>query len=461
MPEKYDLVVIGCGPAGEKGAVHAAFFGKKVAVVEREPYLGGTGINTGTIPSKTLRETALYFSGLRNRGLYGIDYSIRKGLTISEFLHREKLVVEALRDRALHNLQRHGVELVWGTASFADPHLIRVVTRDGASRDLAADKILIATGSSPFHPPGIPFAEQAVYDSDEILTMPSIPKTMAVLGGGVIGCEYASIFQALDVQVTLVERADRVLGFLDAEICTRLQDRLRQLGMTFLFGEKVSQTTCSGPTSVTIKMESGREITSEAALFATGRKSNVEGLGLEKIGVALGERGLIKVDAAYRTNLDHVYAAGDVIGFPALASTSMEQARVAVCHAFGVGAKERLSPVLPYAVYTVPEIGSVGKSEDDLKKDGVEYVVGRATYDEVPRGQILGDTAGMLKLVCAKADKKLLGAQLIGEGASELVHIAANCLQNGDGAREIADAVFNYPTLAELYKVAAFRALRA
>lgn len=454
----YDLIVIGSGPAGEKGAAQAAYYGKKVAIVERADHLGGAGINTGTVPSKTLRETALYFSGLRQRGLYGIDYSLKEGLTVSDFMYRKQIVVENEWDILTRNLERHNVEVVWGEASLADPHTVHVRLKAGGEADLTADVILIATGSTPFHPPNIPFDDQMIYDSDEILRMDRIPKTMAVIGGGVIGCEYASVFTALGVQVTLVETRDRLLPFVDGEIAQRLKNQLESLGLRFVFNNRVTAVNVHDD-HTDLTLDSGDVLECEIALWAAGRKSNVERLGLETLGVKLGERGLILVNDKYQTNVPNIYAAGDVIGFPALASTSMEQARVAMVHAFKLIYKERVSPVLPLAVYTIPEISMVGLTEEECREKDVAYLVGRSYYEKSPRGQIIGDLSGMLKLIFSPEDKKLLGVHLIGELASELIHIGAHVMVGGGTIDEFIQAVYNYPSLSDSYKYAAYDGL--
>ncbi|MBI1881255.1 MAG: Si-specific NAD(P)(+) transhydrogenase [Chloroflexi bacterium] len=454
----YDLVVIGSGPAGEKGAAQAAYFGQRVALVEREPSLGGSAINTGTIPSKTLRETALYFSGLQQRGLYGIDYCLKEGLTVQDFMHREHVVVNRERQIIKQNLERHNIEIVWGTGAIVDPHTICVQTHGGETRNLNTDFILIATGSSPYHPPDVPFDNELIYDSDSILKMKFIPKTMAVIGGGVIGCEYASIFTALGVQVTLVESRDRLLAFVDDEIAAKLQTQLTELGLRFVFNERVMKIETSHD-HVHLQLKSGAQLECDIAMFAAGRQSNIQGLGLEALQVAQGERGLILVNEHYQTNIPNIYAAGDVIGFPALASTSMEQARVAMAHAFNLQYKERVSPVLPYAIYTVPEIAMVGLSEDECIEKKIPYLVGRAYYHHNPRGQIIGEVHGMLKLIFSPEDKKLLGVHLIGEMSAELVHIGAQVLANGQTIDAFIMAVFNYPTLSDAYKYAAYDGL--
>ena len=456
-PDSFDLIVIGCGPAGEKAGAQAAYFGKRVAVIERAPHMGGSCINTGTVPSKTLRESALYFSGLKQRGLYGIDYSLKENLTVHDFMHHEREVVDMERRRILKNLELHKIELVRGQASFADAHTIAVSSPHG-TRQLRGEIILIATGSKPHRPPEIAFDDVHTFDSDTFLQMDRIPKSLAVIGGGVIGCEYASIFKALGVDVTLVDGRDRLLPFLDFEISNRLHDRLAVIGMHFLFNERPVKTENSAA-GVRLSMKSGRTLETEAALFAAGRRAAADGLALEKAGLSLNDRGYISVDDHYRTTVPHIYAAGDVIGFPALASTSMEQGRVAVCHAFGLKYKERVASLLPMGIYTIPEISAAGETEESCQEKKLDYVVGRALYANNARGHIAGDTAGMLKLIFARADKKLLGVSIIGESATELIHIGMMVLDKGLAIDEFIEAVFNYPTLSETYKYAAYDGL--
>jgi NAD(P) transhydrogenase len=454
----YDLVVIGSGPAGEKGAAQAAYFGKKVAIVERSSYLGGAGINTGTVPSKTLRETALYFSGLRQRGLYGIDYSLKENLTVSDFMYRKGIVVENEWSLIRRNLEKHHIEIVQGVAALKDAHTVQIHRADGSQANLTTDIVLIATGSSPYHPPDVPFDHRVIYDSDSILRMSHIPKSMIVVGGGVIGSEYASIFTALGVQVTLVDSRHRLLPFVDQEIAERLQQQLEGLRLRFIFNDRVVNIKVSN-NHVDLSLKSGEQLAGEIALFAAGRQSNVGGLNLENLGVKLGERGLILVNEKYQTSAPNIYAAGDVIGFPALASTSMEQARVAMVHAFNLRYKENVSPILPLAVYTIPEISMVGLSEEECQKKNMPYLVGRAYYENNARGQIIGDLSGLLKLVFSPSDKKLLGAHLIGELASELVHLGAQVMTAGGTIDAFIHAVYNYPSLSDAYKYAAYDGL--
>jgi NAD(P) transhydrogenase len=453
--DRYDLIVIGSGPAGEKGAAQAAYFGKRVALVEREPHVGGAGINTGTVPSKTLRETALYFSGLRQRGLYGVDYSVKPDLTVHDFMYREQEVVRSLREVVSANIERHAIDLVRGQAVFEDRHTVRV-----GERRLRGDVILIATGSVPTRPAGVPFNDRRVHDSDEILTMTRLPRSLAVVGAGVIGCEYATIFAALGISVTLVDGRARLLAFVDGEIANRLQAQMQRLGIDVRLGERVIhyETDANG---IRLDLETGAALKTEAVLVAAGRVANVAGLGLERAGVAVNERGLLSVNDRYQTSVPHIYAAGDVIGFPALASTSMEQARVAMVHAFDLRYKTAVAPIFPLAVYTIPEIAMVGETEESCRDKRIDYCVGRAFYQANARGQIMGDLGGELKLVFRYPDKTLLGVHVIGEIAAELVHVGLMALQAGGTIDMFINTVFNYPSLGDTYKYAAYDGLGA
>ena len=457
MAQEYDLIVIGAGPAGEKGAAKAAQYGKRVALIEREPYLGGAGINTGTIPSKTLRESALYFSGLQQRGLYGIDYSLKDNLTIKDFMHRERTVVRKERKMIAEHIDEHKITLMHGEGSLKDRNTVRVKSsRD--EQEIVGDFILIATGSSPHHPPEIPFDGELIFDSDTILDMKRIPKTMVVVGGGVIGTEYASIFTALAIRVTLIEPKGSIVSFVDSEIRQRLTDQLLKLGIHFIFDDRMASIE-PRKDHVHLNLEKGGKHEVDVALIAAGRQSNVEGLGLEELGVTLGKRGLIIANDDYQTSIPNIYAVGDVIGFPALASTAMEQARAAVVHAFDLKYKEKLAPFLPLAVYAIPEVSAVGLTEDECRDQNIPYLVGRSYYEENARGQIIGDMSGMIKLVFSPMDKKLLGAHIIGEQASELIHIASHVMLTGGPIDAFIEAVYNYPTLSDSYQYAAYDGL--
>jgi NAD(P) transhydrogenase len=456
--EHFDLIVIGSGPAGEKGAAQAAYFGKRVALVEKEPVLGGSAANTGTLPSKTLRETALYLSGFHQRELYGIDVrGLKEKVTVRDFLARELLVKENERARIIDNLRRHRIRLYQGTASFVDPHTVAVQTDQCPELRLQADVILIATGSAPHRPPSIPFYDPRVYDSDTILTLHAIPESLLVLGGGVIGCEYACMFAALGVRVTLVEKRAHILEFLDAEIVAALQKQMTAMGIRMLMPDVEEEIRLGDSIAVTLR--SGTVLSVDAILVSSGRTARTQALGLDKIGIGLDERGRIPVNDRYQTSIAHIYAAGDVIGNPALASTSMDQARVAMVHAFDLQYRKGLPMLLPYGVYTIPECSMVGESEESLKKKEIDYVVGRTPYADNARGKIIGDEAGFLKLLYKTDDMKLLGAHAIGEQATEIIHLGLSAILMGASAELFIQTCYNYPSLSEMYKYATYDAL--
>jgi len=454
----FDVVVIGSGPAGEKGAAQAAYFGKRVALVEREGVYGGAAANTGTLPSKTLRETSLTLSGFRNRGLYGVDLSLRRQATVRDLMNRESAIVATERERIEQNFERHHVTVFRGDASFRDAHTVRVDAKGRQSVDLRADFVLIATGSSPRRTDMFPFTHPRVYDSDEILTIDCIPRSLIVVGGGVIGAEYAATFAALEAEVALVEGRDRLLSFLDGEIAQALRRGMEHLGIRFYMPRRVAGCQADDE-GVTLRLEDGEEIRAEMVLVSAGRISNTSALNLEAAGIRCGKNGLIEVDEHFRTSAPCVYAAGDVIGFPALASTSMEQARLAMVHAFDLAYKKALAPVLPYGIYTIPEVSMAGETEESLAAKGVDYVVGRAAFQHNARGQIIGDREGMLKLIFETKTLKLLGVHVIGEQATELVHVGLTALLAGAGADLFIQTCYNYPTLSETYKYATYDAM--
>ena len=454
----YDLIVIGSGPAGEKGAAQAAYFGKRVALIEREPMLGGAAANTGTLPSKTLRETALYLSGFRQRGLYGVKMTLKDKVTARDFLYRERQVQHVEHARIAANLQRHKVEVFAGHASLANQHTVVVERRDAPSLALEGGVILIATGSHPFRPAVFPFEDSRVYDSDTILDLHDIPDEMLVVGGGVIGCEYACMFAALGIRVTLLEGRERLLAFLDAEVAQLLTRCMIEMGVDLRFNESVASVKTEGAT-LTATLASGAAHLTNTILVAAGRSGNTDKLNLAAAGFAAGKRGVIEVNGHYQTAVPHIYAVGDVIGFPALAATSMEQARVAMVHAFDLKYKTRVAPILPYGIYTIPECSMAGETEESLRKMSRPFFAGVAQYDANARGQIIGAKAGFLKLLFAADTMKLLGVHAIGEQASELVHIGLVALHAGAGADLFIETCFNYPTLGELYKYATYDAL--
>jgi NAD(P) transhydrogenase len=477
---EYDLIVIGGGPAGISGATAAGSLGKTVALVDRHHELGGAGANTGTVPSKTLRETAMALSGLRSRDLYGVDLSLRREATVSDFLRHERNVKSGMNMMFDVWLESFGADVFYGHASFLDPHSVRVKTfprsaaRDQHKSNVAMDegelllhgqKILVATGSSPVRPDIFPFGP-GVYDSDTLLEILKLPQTMAVIGAGTIGSEYACVFAALGTEVHLIDGRDVLLPFLDGDVAKTLEEEMKRNGIVFHWKEHANSCALldarepGGTGRVTLDLSSGLKLEVDEVLVAAGRKSNTENLNLGAAGVKLGERGLIVVDETFRTNVPHIYAAGDVIGFPALASTSIEQARRAIRHAFDFPARAGTPKLLPHAIWTIPEIGMVGKTEEELKKDGIPYVVGRAAYTDIARGRIIGDTRGFLKLLFQLPNLELVGAHVIGEDATDVVHIGLMGMLTHARAGFFDAVCFNLPTLGSLYKVATFNAMQ-
>ena len=463
MDDHFDLLVVGAGPAGEKGAAQAAYFGKRVCVVERAPKPGGAAVNTGTIPSKTLRETALYFSGLRQRGLYGVKYHVENDITISDFMYRERAVVESAWQLIDENFARHGIVVVQGTAKVVDAHTIEV-TRFHDVRRITADVILIATGTHPLRPPEIPFDGEVIVDSDDILMLQSIPQRMVVIGGGVVGCEYAGIFAALGCRVTLMNARERLLTQLDTEVSEALRaDMTRRLSVQVLLNAEATTVRVEGAEKeriAIVTLTDGTEIVADCVLYSVGRIGSTKDLGLEDAGVRVTPRGFVTVDENFRTTVPSIFAAGDVIGYPALAATSMEQARVAMCHAFDLKYKDKVSPVLPYGVWTVPEIAMVGETEETARAKGLNYETGKSSYRTNPRGQIIGDLDGFIKLIFHREDQTLLGCSVFGENACELIHIAAAVISFGGTIDYFIQGVFNYPTLSDAYKYAAYDGLQ-
>lgn len=462
--ERFDLVVIGSGPAGEKGAAQAAYFGKSVALVERQTEPGGVSVHTGTLPSKTLRETALYLTGFQRRELYGMTLRLDRKKSLRQLTGRLHDVTASQTRQISRNFERHRIATIAGRARFLDPGTIGVFDADGnETRRLAFDAALVAVGSSPLPPRGITFADPDVEDSDQVLDLDRIPDSLAVVGGGVIGCEYASLFAALGTRVTLIEGRDRLLGFLDGEVSSTLKIALERMGGEVLLGdavETISREANLPANALRLMLKSGRVLAADKVLFSAGRRGNTEGLGLEQAGVSFDEKGRIPVNEHFQTNVPRIYAAGDVIGFPALASTSMEQARVAACHAFDIPFLTAVARLFPYGVYTIPEVSMIGATEEELKGKGIPYEVGRARYENNARGQITGDLDGFVKLVFDPATKKLLGAHLIGGGATELVHIAQMVMLKDGGLDDFIHSVFNFPTLAECFKYAAYDGLQ-
>ncbi len=457
MTDGFDLVVIGGGPAGERGAAQAAYFGKRVALVERAPEPGGAAVHTGTLPSKTLREAGLFLSGYRQRDMYGVNVHVDPEVTVARLLER-KNVVEGLETQRIHaNLERHGIELIRGKGRLVGRQAVAVQQREG-ERSLEAAFVLLVTGSSPFRPPGIPYDDEDVHDADGILRIDRLPTRLAVIGGGVIGCEYACMFAALGVEVHLIDPRPALLPFLDAEMGERLADAMTTLGVRLHLERQLEHVARVGGVLVTT-LTSGAEIEADTVLLASGRSGNTAGLGLEDVGVEVDRRGYVVVDEDFRTAVPSIYAAGDVVGFPALASVSMEQARVAVCHAFGFTYKRQVAELYPYGVYTIPEVSCVGLGEDEALRRGIDLVVGRARFADNVRGQIVGDRDGLVKLVFDRSTRRLIGCHVIGERASELVHVGQAIITLEGTVETFIEMVFNHPTLGETFKYAAYDAL--
>jgi NAD(P) transhydrogenase len=448
----YDLLVIGCGPGGQKAGIAAAKLGRRAAVVESRDVVGGVCVNTGTIPSKSLREAVLYLTGMAQRDLYGQSYRVKENITMEDLSRRTHHVVgreiEVIRDQ----LSRNRVALLPGQARFVDEHTIAVRNETGEQR-VTADKIVIAVGTRPARPDSVAFDDVNIFDSDGILGLHQIPRTLVVVGAGVIGIEYASVFAALGTKVTVIEQRDRMLEFCDEEIVEALQFHLRSLAVTFRFRETVQEVEPHDGGTLT-RLASGKVVAADVVMYSAGRQGATDGLGLETIGVMPDKRGRIAVDEHFRTNLDHIYAVGDVVGFPALASTSMEQGRLAAYHAFQE-TTGTLGRTMPIGIYTIPEVSYVGETEAQLTEASVPYEVGVSRYRELARGQICGDSYGMLKLLVSPLDRKVLGVHLFGTGATEIVHIGQAVMGCGGTVDYLMEAVFNYPTLAEAYKVAA------
>ncbi len=457
--ERYDVLVIGSGPAGEKAAIQAAKLGRRVAIIEKDPLPGGVCLHTGTIPSKTLRETALFLADVSERAPHGIRLALEKSATLSELMHRKGGVIRSQVSVLQARLARNDIEMIGGEATFLDEHTLAVRSGRGQERVCGAEFIVIATGSKPMRPADISFDDISIYDSDTILRLDAIPHTLTIVGGGVIGCEYACIFAALGVRVTIVDRRERLLRFVDREIAEMLAYRMRQTKVTLRFGEAVTRIELTEPGRVIAHCESGKEIKSERLLYALGRIGNTDGLNLEAAGLKPDKAGMVQVNRYYQTEIPHIYAVGDVIGFPSLASTSMHQGRLAMAHALGLEPEETLPALLPYGIYTIPEISMVGATEAELTEGKVPYEIGLAFYRESARGEIIGDVHGMLKLLFHRKTLGLLGVHIIGDGASEIIHIGQAVLCFKGTVEYFVDNVFNYPTLSEAYKVAALNGL--
>lgn len=460
MPEfEYEVLVIGSGPSGQRAAIQAAKLGRRTMLVESKAVVGGVCINTGTIPSKTLRQAVLHLSGFREREIYGASYSVKQNITMADLHFRTEHVIRHEIDVTRHQLQRNRVEVTAATAQFVDEHTISLASVAGhGEQKVTAQHVIIAAGTRATRNGHIAFDAQRIFISDDVLGLDSLPRSMAVIGAGVIGVEYATIFSTLGVRVTLIDKRDRLLPFIDHEIADNLAYHMQQNRVTLRLGEEVSGLETIADEKgerVKIHLASGKQIVTEKALYSIGRSGATETLNLAAAGVRTDDRGRVVVNESYQTSAPHIYAVGDVIGFPSLASTSMEQGRHAVCHAFGVPTVH-MPHLFPYGIYTIPEISTVGRTEEELTQAGVPYEIGKANYREIARGQILGDVTGMLKLLFHLETREVLGVHIIGDGASELIHIGQAVMAHGGTVDYFVNTVFNYPTLAECYKTAAF-----
>ncbi len=458
--KSFDLVVIGSGPAGEKAAAKAAYFGKSVALIEKEVSYGGAGVQTGTLPSKTLKETALYLSGVYQKGVFGIDRALGREAGVQDFMYRKNVVTKDMHRIIKNNLERHGIEVFNGNASFIDDHHVKI---DGPiEQTIRGEFILVATGSYPYQPDHIPFDGKRVHDSDTILDIKSFPKSICVLGAGVIGCEYATIFGAMGVKTFIVNDRDKILGFLDKEISEALVAQMKKNDIEILFNNSIEgfEVPEDENEPLRLALKSGETLKVDMFLFAAGRSGNIKGLECKNAGIETGKRETILVDENFRTNIPNVFAVGDVIGFPALASTSMEQGRIAITHMFDTKDLASLADVFPYGIYTVPEVSMIGLTEEQAAEQGISYGTGHSYYRDVARGRIMGyEDNGFLKLIFRKEDKVVIGVHIMGHNATELIHYGMSLVRNEKTLDYVIGTVFNYPTLHDLFKYASYDGL--
>jgi NAD(P) transhydrogenase len=460
--KQFDLIVIGSGPAGEKAAVKAAYFGQKVALIEKEKSFGGAGVQTGTIPSKTLKESALHFSGVYEKGIYGLDYKFSHKATVNDFMFRKNLVSKAIGNEVEENLKRHHVEIIRGDAQFISPHNLKVTSNSEPPITIEGKFILIATGSYPFHPNHIPFDGKRIHDSNTILSIEQFPSSILVVGAGVIACEYATIYAAMGVKVFLVNNRSTVLNFADAEISEALKTEMENSGITFFEDSDVDQVQVpsSNEQPLQISLNNGEEVEADMFLFAAGRNGNTNALKLDKAGLTAGKRELIEVNEKYQTIVPHIYAVGDVIGFPALASTSMDQGRMAIAYMFEAGDLETISNIFPFGIYTIPEISMVGLTEKEAKDAKIDYCVGRSYYKNISRARIqMDNNIGFMKIIYDKKTMVVLGIHILGQLATEIIHYGLTLVKDERTVNDIISTVFNYPTLHDLYKYAAYDGL--
>lgn len=458
----FDLIVIGGGPAGEKAAAKASYFGKKVALIEKAMYPGGAGVHTGTLPSKTLKETALFLSGKNDKGIFGVDKDLKRNVSIEDFFYRRNYVTESETKAINSNLDKHKIQVFHGLGEIQDPHTVEVsISNSDEKKQVTGEFILICTGSLPHRPPEIPFDGIRIHDSDTILELKKFPKSLCVLGAGVIGCEYTTIFASLGIPVYLVDTRDEILPFLDSEITTELVRIMRNDGIQVIFNSGVSRIERSDREEQNhkIHLTTGEILEVDMFLFAAGRSGNTKGLGLDRVGIQATKRGTIDVTVHYQTKVPSIYAVGDVIGFPALASTSMDQGRIAVTHMFTTGGMKELYQIFPYGIYTIPEVSMVGITEKEAIQKQIPVMCGKSKYENMARGKILGSSFGFMKLVFHKESAQVLGVHIIGNLATEIIHYGMTLVSEKKTLHDVIAAPFNYPTLHDLYKYAAYDGL--
>lgn len=453
----FDLLIIGSGPAGQRAAIQAAKLGKRTAIIEKNKVVGGVALHTGTIPSKTLRETILYLTGWDQRSFYGHDYRLKQDISVEDLRQRLEITIQHEMDIIHDQLKRNNVEVIHGTASFLNANSINIEQDNGKTSSLTAHNFLIATGTQPRRPSDVPFDNSAILDADDLLSASTLPASITIIGAGVIGIEYATMLSALDINVTLINENPQILPFVDREIIDDFLEYQSGYGMSIITGKKILSINKAVSGSVTTKLEDGSEHESEGLLFTAGRSGCTSSLNLENAGLSANKKGLISVDSNYKTSVPHIYAAGDVIGFPSLASTSAEQGRLVALIAFGHTANCNMT-IIPFGIYSVPEISMIGKTETDCKNENISFIVGRAKFEETARGQILGLKSGMLKLIINTANSKLLGVHIVGYGATELIHIGQSVMMLDGKLDYFLNNVFNYPTISGAYKVAALDA---
>ena len=455
----YDIVVIGSGPAGEKAALQASKLKKQVALIEKSTHLGGASLHTGTIPSKSLRETVMHLALLRQQ-THGIDIKFKENLTTRELMYRKEIVIQDQENSLRRNLEKNHITVIEGIPRFQSATILEITPADSSEKyEITADYTIIATGSSPRRPKWAPFDNECVFDSDSILDIKHLPKKVTIIGAGVIGCEYASIFSKIGIRVNLIARDRNILPFVDRQIAENLMYQMRNQRITLRLGENVEGIEKINTDEIHVKLESQKVLPCSTVLVAAGRFANSGGLNLDKVGVELGKNGLIKTNENYQTDQPNIYAVGDVIGFPGLASTSMSQARIAVLHAFGKLEFEKMPKNLPLGIWTIPAVSMVGKTEEELTDECTPYEIGIAHFKEISRAHIMGEEEGILKLLFEPETLKILGIHIIGPHASELIHLGHSVMFFEGTIQYFMNTVFNSPTLDEAYRIAAFNGM--